>query len=112
MAALEQKTSNSLTSHLSRSLQSAIELDPENAGVYRELALLSQEHGHAADAIPYLRQLLRFEPGNYEVMLQLALLHQASGNQQEVRKLCEQVLLNAEDAKLKEKAKRMLAQIL
>jgi tetratricopeptide (TPR) repeat protein len=87
----------------------AIESDWGNLAAYYELASLFEEQSHPADAIPYLRQLLRFEPQNYQIMLQLAELHQKSGNQTEARRLCEQVILKTEDPALKEKAKHMFA---
>jgi arylsulfatase A-like enzyme/Flp pilus assembly protein TadD len=85
----------------------AIDVDPANAAAYFELAALSEETGHSADGIPYLRQILRLQPQNYDVMLNLAILHQRAGHEREARNLCRQVLLNTNDPRLKEKAKRI-----
>jgi arylsulfatase A-like enzyme/Flp pilus assembly protein TadD len=94
-----------------RDWKMAIEVDWNNVPAYRDLASLFEERGQPANAIPYLRQLLRFEPQNYEAMLQLAMLHQKSGNQAEARKLSQQVILYSGDEELKSRAKKLIAGI-
>ena len=98
-------------SEAERDWKMALEVDWNNIPAYRELASLFEEQGQPANAIPYLRQLLRFEPQNYEAMLQLATLHQKSGNQREARKLSEQVILHSEDEELKSRAKKIIGGI-
>ncbi|MCI0412061.1 sulfatase-like hydrolase/transferase [bacterium] len=87
----------------------AIEVSWNHVAAYRELASLFETHGQPADALPYLRQLLRFEPQNYEAMLQLAMLHQKAGNQAEARKLSQQVILYSDSEELKSRAKQIIS---
>ena len=94
-----------------RDWKMAIEVHWDNVAAYRELASLFEERGQPASAIPYLRQLLRFEPQNYEAMLQLAALHQKSGNQAEARKLSQQVILYSGNETLKSRAKKIIGGI-
>ena len=94
-----------------RDWKMAIEVHWDNVAAYRELASLFEEQGQPASAIPYLRQILRFEPQNYEAMLQLAALHQKSGNQAEARKLSQQVILYSGNETLKSRAKKIIASI-
>ena len=94
-----------------RDWKMAIEVDWNNVSAYRELASLFEERGQPANAIPYLRQLLRFEPQNFEAMLQLAALHQKSGNQTEARKLSQQVIRHSTDEQLKSRAKKIIGNI-
>jgi tetratricopeptide (TPR) repeat protein len=86
----------------------AIEAQWDNVPAYRELAEMF-EHQKPADAVPYLRQLLRFEPQNYGVMLQLATIHQKAGKPLEAKRLLQNVILYSDNPLLKEQAKKQLA---
>lgn len=91
-----------------RNFREAIETNPEGELAYRELASLLLARGAAIEAVPYLRRILELRPADYAVMLDLATIHRNSGNEGEARKLFEQVILYAEDPKLKSRAKELL----
>ncbi len=90
-------------------LKKAIELNPDGTEAYKQLGLLLESLGRPADAIPYFRKFIGRNPKDYSAMLELAELHRRSGNNQAARKLCEQVLLYADDAELKQHARQMIA---
>jgi tetratricopeptide (TPR) repeat protein len=92
-----------------RDFKMAIEAQWDYVPAYRELAELFEEHQKPADAVPYLRQLLRFEPQNYGVMLQLATIHQKAGKSVEAKRLLQNVILYSNDQQLKARAKKQLA---
>jgi tetratricopeptide (TPR) repeat protein len=87
----------------------AIEAQWDYIPAYRELAELFEQHQKPGDAVPYLRQLLRFEPENYGVMLQLATIHQNAGKSVEAKRLLQNVILYSKDEELKARAKKQLA---
>lgn len=89
--------------------QKAIEADPQNVSAMTSLAQLLMNSSRKTDAIPYYRKIFKLNPADEASALVLAQLLYDSGQSAEASKICKQIILETQDPKIKEEAKRLFA---